>query len=131
MPADKGVRAGAGAFGGGLEIDAAVHCDAIRKLSFAPPGLGLLDFRQRFVDELLSAEARIDGHHQQQVNLVEIWLDVGDGGGRVDGQADFFAERLDFPDEWRDLLVKFDMNDDFGPRRPWQRVRSKFAAAST
>ena len=55
---DKGVRAGAGAFGGGLEIDAAVHCDAIGKLSFAPPGLGLLDFRQRFVDEFLSAEAR-------------------------------------------------------------------------
>ena len=61
----------------------------------------------------MTAEARIDGHHQQQVYLVEIRLNFGDGGGRVDGQADFFAERLDFPDEWRDLLVKFDMNDDF------------------
>ena len=69
---NKRVGAGAGAFGGGLVIDAAVHLDAIRQFSFAPPSLGLLDFRQAFVDEFLSAEAGIDGHHQQQVNLFEI-----------------------------------------------------------
>ena len=49
--ADKSVRAGAGAFGNGLEIDAAVHADAIWQFPFAPPRLGLLDFRQRLVDE--------------------------------------------------------------------------------
>ena len=70
----KRVRAGARAFGGGLEIDAAVHADAIRQVSLAPPRLGLLDFRQGFVDEFLSAEAGIDGHHQQQVNLFEMRL---------------------------------------------------------
>ena len=65
------------------------------------------------MNEFLSAEARIDGHHQQQVNLVEIRLNQRNGRGRVDGQADLFAERFDFPNEWRDLLVKFDMNGDF------------------
>ena len=43
----KGVRPGAGAFGSGLIVDAAVHADAIGQFPFAPPGFGLLDFGQR------------------------------------------------------------------------------------
>jgi hypothetical protein len=31
--------------------------------------------------------------------LIEIRLDLGDGGGRVDGEPDFFAQFSDFPDE--------------------------------
>ena len=33
--------------------------------------------------------------------------------GRIDGQADLFAERFDFPDERRDLFAQFDVDDDF------------------
>jgi len=118
-----------GAFGGGLEIDAAVHADAIGQLPFAPPRLGLLDFGQRFVDEFLPAKTGIHRHDEQQVNLIEIRLDLGDGGGRVDGEADLFAERFDFPDQRRDLFAQFNVNDDFIRARPgeWlqQNVRSR------
>ena len=41
----------------------------------------------------------------QQVNLVEIRLDFGDGSWRVDSQTDFFADRFDFPDKRGHLLV--------------------------
>ena len=109
---DKRVGTGTGALGDSLVIDTAVHLDAIGKLSFTPPYLGLLDFGQAFVDERLAAEARIDSHHKQQINLVEIRQDFGDGGGRIDSHADFFAERFNFPNERGDLLVKFDMDGD-------------------
>ena len=33
--------------------------------------------------------------------------------GRIDGEADFFAELSDFPDERLDLLAQFDVDDDF------------------
>src|ERR1035437_115194 len=71
-----------------------------------------MDFRQALVNKTLAAEAGINGHHEEQINLVEERQHLGDGGGRVDGQADFFAERADFPNERRDLLVQFDVDDD-------------------
>jgi hypothetical protein len=58
------------------------------------------------VDEFLSAKTGIDGHHQQQINLVEVRQNFGDGGGRIDRQADLFAEGFDFPDERRNLFAQ-------------------------
>ena len=87
--------------------------DAVGQFPLAPPGLGLLDFWQRLVDEFLSAKSGIDRHHQQQINLIQMGLNLGNGRGRIDGQADFFPELLDFPDQRRDLFAKFDVNNDF------------------
>ena len=58
--------------------------------------------------------------------FAEVRLDERDGGGRVDGEADFFAERFDFPDERRDLLAQFDVNDDFVRAGPGKRFEQNF-----
>ena len=62
-------------------VDAAVHFESILEFIFAAPRVGLLDFGQTLVDETLAAKTGIDGHHEQQINLVEERLDGGDGGG--------------------------------------------------
>ena len=72
----------------------------------------LLNLRQRFIDEFLSAETRIHRHDQQRVNLIEVRLNLSDGRGRVDGESDFYAERSYFPEQLRDAFAKFNVNDD-------------------
>ena len=39
-------------------------------------------------------------------------LHLGDGRGRIDGQADFHAERFDFPEQLRHALGEFNVNGD-------------------
>src|ERR1035437_7368509 len=108
----KSISTGAGTFGDGGVVDAAVHFEAIVQFFRAPPRIGLLDFGQTFVNKTLPTEAGIDGHHEEQVNLVEIRLDGSDGGGRVDGEADFFSERADFPQQRCDAFAEFDVDGD-------------------
>jgi hypothetical protein len=127
----KCVRTGAGAFGGGLEIDAAVHADLIANFfsrrhasacwifgsvswmnSWPPkPGLTVITSSR----SILSRTARR----------------FGDGGRRIDGEADFFAERFYFPDERLDLFAQFDVNDDFVGPGFRRTVRAGFPAWST
>ena len=89
-----------------------------------------MDFRQAFVDETLAAEAGIDGHHEQQINFVEIRRGFSDGGGRVDGEADFFAERFYFPEELRDFVAELDVDDDLvrAGFDKWLQQNFRFAA---
>src|SRR5262249_15542951 len=54
--------------------------------------------------------ARIDGHYEERINLFEERLNVGDGCGRVDGEADFLAQGTNGPNELRHALAKFDVN---------------------
>ena len=47
------------------------------------------------MDEFLSAEAGVDGHHEQQVNFVEDMVRLQEMAvGRIDGETGFFAERF-------------------------------------
>src|SRR5207249_2622529 len=62
--ADEGIGSGSGAFPGGLEINPAVHADAVVELLFTSPRCGLLDLGQHFVNERLAAKSRIDGHNE-------------------------------------------------------------------
>ena len=51
--------------------------------------------------------------------------------GRIDGKADFLAERLIFQMSGVDLPAEFDVDDEFDPRRPWQTVPAEFPAWCT
>jgi hypothetical protein len=44
----------------------------------------------------LSTKAGVNGHHQQQINLFEMRLDGANRRGRIDGEADFLAQRFYF-----------------------------------
>src|SRR5206468_333351 len=102
--ADERVRARPRTFGCGRVVDSAVHLDAVVELLFRAPRPRLLNFRKRLVDERLTPEARIHRHDQQAINLLEEWQHMADGRGWVDGQAGFLPQRLDLPQQRRDLL---------------------------
>ena len=53
------------------------------------------DFRQHFGKEILAAEARIDGHHQNNVTQMEDIFDKLRRGGRIEDHTGLLAERAD------------------------------------
>ena len=83
--ADERICAHPGAFHSSLEIDAAIHANAIFQLQLAPPCVCLLYFGQRFVNEFLPAKARVHRHDQQRINLAQERLNHADRCRRVDG----------------------------------------------
>src|SRR5688572_3515319 len=76
------------------------------------PGKRLLNFWDRFLDERLPSETGIDGHYEKQIDLGEVRFDGGNVCGRVDCEADLFAERTNLPDERIDLIAEFDVDGD-------------------
>src|SRR5206468_3816388 len=85
--ANESVGSGMGAFAGSLEVNSTIHSDMVMELALAAPGAGLLDLGQGLVNEFLPTEAGVNRHDQQLINLVEVRLDQGNGGGGIDGQA--------------------------------------------
>ena len=77
---------------------------------------------QRVRNELLAAESGVHSHYQDEIDLLQIRLDVGDAGGRIDGEPDLFAERTDFPDQGSHLIAQF--------KRPRSRHRAHAATRS-
>ena len=49
--ANKSISANSGAFTCGLEVDSAINTDVVVQVPGSPPGLGLLNFREHFIDE--------------------------------------------------------------------------------
>ena len=47
-----------------------------------------------------------------EINLFEIRLGHGDGGGRIDGEADLFAEGFDLPEQRSDGFAQLDVDVD-------------------
>jgi hypothetical protein len=124
--ADEGARPDARAFRGGFKVHAAVHADVVSQLSVAPPRGRLLDFGQGLIDKVLPAETRIHRHDQEFIDLLQIRLNQCDRRGRVDRQADSFAERLDLPQQGRDLVTEFHMDIELIRARPCKRLQQDF-----
>src|SRR6266481_4747756 len=108
--ADETVCAGVRAIGDSFEVHSAVNANVVIQVFLVPPLVSLLDFGQRFVDECLAAEARIDSHNQQRIYLIQVRFNQRDGSGRVDGEADLLPQRANCPDQLRDTLTKLDVN---------------------
>ena len=98
-----------------LKMNSPVHRDAIFDPSFSRHAAACWIFGG-FRDEALPAKSGIDRHDQKRIDLVQIRLDTGHGGRRIDGQPNLFAQRAYFPNQRRHLAVQFDMNVD--PVRP-------------
>ena len=101
---------GAGALGGGLEVNAAVHPDVIAEPLFTPPGGGLLHLGQGLVNERLAPEPGVDRHDQEEVNLLQVGLNHSDGRWGVDGKAHLLAQRLDLPEKRGDGIAQLDVH---------------------
>src|SRR5882672_2864268 len=108
--ADEGIRAGLRAFGGGFEVDSSIHSNVELKFFLTPPVARLLDLGQGFINKGLSSETRVHSHNEQRIDLVEIGLNHRDGGRWIDRQTDLIAERLDFPEQRRDMLAQLDVD---------------------
>src|SRR6478672_3404659 len=103
-PGDDSVGAGFDRERSVVAILSAVDLDpGVEPLRLAKP-TQRLDLRQRIRQELLSAEAGIDGHHQDYVAQVQHRLDEGYRAGWVEYRAGLLAQ---LPDA-REHVVKVD-----------------------
>src|SRR5439155_10005921 len=72
--AHKGICAGPGALRGCLQIDPAIDFDAVAEMFFPAPRRGLLDFWKHLLHERLAAEAGIDRHDEEHIDLPQVGL---------------------------------------------------------
>ena len=71
----------------------------------------LLNFGQRAFDEFLAAEAGVDGHHEDQIEIGDDFGQHAGRRGRIDRDAGFQAEAADFVDGAVQVGVVFPVND--------------------
>lgn len=109
---DKGVGPGATAIGGGGEIDAAVNFETEVKRAIAAPGVDLFEFRQQIVAEGLAAEARLDGHDQNEIDHREERFDGGGGRVGIEHEAGLATEIADLFQGGGVVVGGFDMDAD-------------------
>lgn len=110
--ADERVGASEGAFRGGFERDAAIHAHVTLEAELFAPLAGLLDFGDGFVDERLTAEARIDRHDEEGVDVAEEGFHGAHGGGGIDREAGAEPEGADFPEDSFHARAQFHMDDE-------------------
>ena len=91
----SGVGAGGAAFGGGGQIDAAVHLKAEGQVARLAPLVDLPQLGQHVAAEGLAAEAGLDGHDQNQVDFAQQVLDGGSGCARVQDDPALAAQGAD------------------------------------
>lgn len=109
---DDGVGAGGEDVGEGAVVDAAVDFDVVGEpVGFAPCFSGA-DLVEGFGDEGLAAEACVDGHDEEEVDLVEPWFSGGEGGLAVDGEAAGEAGGADAAEGIADVVIGFDVDGD-------------------
>jgi hypothetical protein len=101
--------------GGRVEIDAAVYFQVDLPPALVDPAAQRPDLVELRADEALPAEAGIDAHHQDQVEIVDQVIDRFDRRRRVQRDAGLLAERLDELDGAVGMGAGFRMNrDDVG-----------------
>ena len=83
----EGVSAGGVAVGTGGEVDPAVHFEAKGERAFAAPGGELRQLGQHVAAEGLAAEAGLDGHDEDEVDLGEERFNGADGRSGVEHEA--------------------------------------------
>src|SRR6267142_7162257 len=81
--ADKGVRARVGTIGRRFKIHTAIDPNVVREASLLPPGVRLLDLRQRLINKWLSAKTGVYGHDQQRINLIQKRLRMRNRSRRI------------------------------------------------
>ena len=79
----------------GLGVDPAVDLELDIEALLGDPLGDRLDLLELAGDELLPAEARVDGHHQDQVEVLEHIIERLGRGRRVERDAGLLAQRLD------------------------------------
>ena len=80
---------------GVVRVDAAVHFDECGSVLFIDHQTQLADFFVCALDELLSAEARVDRHEEHHVQVAEDVLQYADRGMGVEHHTGVDAEGLD------------------------------------
>lgn len=109
---DDGVGAGGEDIGEGAFVDAAVDFDVVGESVGVAPCFGGADLVEGFWDEGLAAEACVDGHDEEEVDLVEPWFSGGEGGLAVDGEAAGEACGADAAEGITDVVMGFDVDGD-------------------
>ena len=95
MPATSTLAPALTACARGLGVDPAVDLELDVETLLGDPLGDRLDLLELAGDELLPAEARVDAHHQDQVDLLEHIIERLRRGRRVERHAGLLAERLD------------------------------------
>src|SRR5579862_7483104 len=89
------VGAGVHSLARGLRIDAAIDLERDIASGFCDACGNRLDLLQLAGDEGLAAEARIDAHHQNQVDQIDEVVDGVDRSPRIEHDTRSLAERSD------------------------------------
>jgi len=113
---DQGIGARGGAAGGGGAVDAAIDLDAVAEVVVEAVLVGLVDLAENFLAEGLAAEARLDGHAKEQVDMREEGEGAGERRVRVEGEPAAQAMLADGVERLSDGVEGFHMDDDLvGP----------------
>ena len=125
---DEGICAGGEALGGGLRVDAAVDLDFEAEFFLFSPLGGGLDFWEGFGDEGLSAESGVNGHDEEEVDVLEVGAGVVDWGGGVEGKSGLEAGGLDLAEEGLDFGAEFGVDGDGVGAGGLERLDEDFGA---
>ena len=109
---DDGIGAGGEDIGEGAVVDAAVDFDVVGEPVGFAPCFGGADLVEGFGDEGLASEASVDGHDEEEVDLVEPWFSGCEGGLAVDGEAAGEACGADAAEGIADVVIGFDVDGD-------------------
>ena len=112
MPATSTLAPASTAWRRGLGIDPAIDLDDDLQTRLGDPVCDRLDLPQLAGDELLSAEARIDGHHQHEVDVLEHIIERLGRGRRIERNAGLLAERLDVLERAVEVRPSLGMDGD-------------------
>ena len=108
----EGIGTGGAAFGGGGEIDPAIHFEAEGERAGAAPRVELDELGQQIATEGLAAEARLDGHDEDEIDVSEEGLDGGGGRAGVEDDAALAAEGADARERGGVVIVGLDVDAD-------------------
>ena len=110
-----GVGAGFDHLPGIACLDAAVDFNPGIQATLVAHAAQVADFVDLVLNEALTAETRVDAHHQHQITELKAVLEGVDWGARVQHSASFFAEIFDLSQVAVQVGAGFDLNaDDVG-----------------
>lgn len=116
-PGNKGIGSMMTAFGGIIEVDAAVDFEAESKSAFLPQSVEIMDGIEAFAEEGLPAKTRPDRHDEDEVDFLEKRSGFPGGRGRIENKAGPATEVPDALKGFPDRVVRFDVNgDEIGSR---------------